>query len=374
MQQTFMFKMSSDTPITISYSSLISGDSDHLLPSAFGPDSLGIIVVSNLPSEFAELRSKALSGAGYLARLEKEKLESLEDPENHYLNGFSLGKERLRSGKPDMLKGSFYANCSFYNENENDDNTAYLEKYKDFTAYTASAVWPKENDLPHFKENVQKLCKLMIQITEDVARAIDRLFGSNGSLHFEGYQDGYLQHIVSTSKTTKARLLHYYPPSPDAKLNSESDDSWCGEHFDFSSLTALTSAQFVDESDPENVKLLSGPDALLDSNIPLKELDSSPDPTSGLYIKSRSGKVVQVKIPRDCLAFQTGSALQEVTENKFKAVPHYVKGVGADIGEKGKYVARNTLAVFCQPSLNESVGPNYVDFADYSKQILKSIH
>jgi hypothetical protein len=31
-------------------------------------------------------------------------------------------------------------------------------------------------------------------------------------------------------------------------------------------------------------------------------------------------------IPKDCLAFQTGEALQLITRGKFMAVPHFVKG------------------------------------------------
>ena len=38
----------------------------------------------------------------------------------------------------------------------------------------------------------------------------------------------------------------------------------------------------------------------------LNELDLSPDPDAGLYIRARSGKIVKVAIPKQCLAFQTG--------------------------------------------------------------------
>jgi len=39
---------------------------------------------------------------------------------------------------------------------------------------------------------------------------------------------------------------------------------------------------------------------------PLDELESSPDPEAGLYIRARSGQIVKVTIPQTCLAFQTG--------------------------------------------------------------------
>ena len=57
---------------------------------------------------------------------------------------------------------------------------------------------------------------------------------------------------------------------------------------------------FVDETnitlDPLNFKIFD-------------ELESSPDPDAGLYIRARSGKMVKVAIPKHCLAFQTGEGL-----------------------------------------------------------------
>jgi hypothetical protein len=64
--------------------------------------------------------------------------------------------------------------------------------------------------------------------------------------------------------------------------------------------SGLTPAMFVDESnvvlDPLNFKILD-------------ELESSPDPNAGLYIRARSGKIVKVVIPKHCLAFQTGEGM-----------------------------------------------------------------
>ena len=44
------------------------------LEEAFGPSSLGIIIVKDLPSRFVELRHKLLSYASYLANLPSEEL------------------------------------------------------------------------------------------------------------------------------------------------------------------------------------------------------------------------------------------------------------------------------------------------------------
>jgi hypothetical protein len=52
-------------------------------------------------------------------------------------------------------------------------------------------------------------------------------------------------------------------------------------------------------------------DATLDSlNFKiLDELETSPDPNAGLYIRARSGKIVKVVMPKHCLAFQTGEGM-----------------------------------------------------------------
>lgn len=44
------------------------------LQEAFGPESLGILVVKDVPSEFADLRRRALSYASYLGNLPKAEL------------------------------------------------------------------------------------------------------------------------------------------------------------------------------------------------------------------------------------------------------------------------------------------------------------
>ena len=41
----------------------------------------------------------------------------------------------------------------------------------------------------------------------------------------------------------------------------------------------------------------------------LDELEASPDPDAGLYIRARSGKIVKAVIPKYCLAFQTGEGI-----------------------------------------------------------------
>jgi isopenicillin N synthase-like dioxygenase len=241
------------------------------------------------------------------------------------------------------------------------------EKYPTFPEYTAPNVWPSEELLPGFEATFRELCTLIIDIAALVARACDKYAESN----IEGYQKGFLEHVVKTSVSTKARLLHYFPsPESDSSASTESsdagssgdEDDWCATHVDHGCLTGLTSAMFIDE---ETHAPQTGP-----SFQPLKELDRSPDPKAGLYIHSRTGQTVKVSIPRDCLAFQTGEALEIITKGKFKAVPHFVRGAGAGIGGK---VARNTLAVFTQPNLWEKVDEKR-DFAAFAREIVEKNH
>lgn len=161
--------------------------------------------------------------------------------------------------------------------------------------------------------------------------------------------EGCLKHLVKTSTCSKARLLHYFPDDGNTTTDDDDseDDSWCGEHLDHSCITGLTSALYMNDTG--------------EFVYPGNSSDS------GLYIKSRHGEIVKVNIPEDCLAFQSGSTLQEVSRGHFKAVPHYVKGA------KEKGLCRNTLAVFMQPDLNEMVNDSE-NFSQYASRILQQNH
>ncbi|KAF2751214.1 Clavaminate synthase-like protein [Sporormia fimetaria CBS 119925] len=326
------------------------------LEEAFGPESLGIIVVKDLPEKFHTLRHKLLSYASALGNLPEEELNKLESPASKWLVGWSCGKETLKDGRYDTLKGSYYVNCA---PGFDAQQKTVAEKYPSFPEYTAPNVWPSKDLLPGFEATFKELCTLIIDIAALVARACDKYALAN----IQGYEKGYLEHVVKTSVSTKARLLHYFP-SPDSSSTDESkdEDDWCATHLDHGCLTGLTSAMFVDEA--------LHPPRTGSSFSPLQELDRSPDPKAGLYIHSRTGATTKVAIPRDCLAFQTGEALEIITHGKFKAVPHFVRGAGPGLGGK---VARNTLAVFTQPNLWEKVDGRR-DFAAFAKEIVEKNH
>jgi isopenicillin N synthase-like dioxygenase len=169
---------------------------------------------------------------------------------------------------------------------------------------------------------------------------------------------------VRTSSASKARLLHYFPPPAEAFGTAPTaEDDWCATHLDHGCLTGLTSAAFIDEADQE-------PRIADSAFAPLTELDGPPDPRAGLYIHSRAGDTVKVAIPRDCLAFQTGEALEVITRGQFRAVPHFVRGATMGLGGK---IARNTLAVFTQPNLWEMVDEKR-DFAAFAREIVEKNH
>lgn len=196
-----------------------------------------------------------------------------------------------------------------------------------------------------------------------MARACDRFAEAN----IEGYRTGYLQRVVEGSLTTKARLLHYFP-SEGKEGDGDDDDDWCATHIDHGCLTGLTSAMFLDEATSPPT-LPPPPPSSSSSSLPiLPELPTSPDPSAGLYIRSRTDTIVKVNIPKDCLAFQTGEALQLITQRKFRAVPHFVKGAKCPGG--GRRIARNTLAVFTQPNLGEEVEPG-LTFAEFARGVVK---
>ena len=282
--------------------------------------------------------------------------EKLESPASKWLVGWSCGKETLKDGRYDTLKGSYYVNCATGFEEQQE---SIAKRYPSFPEYTAPNVWPSQDLLPGFEETFRELCHLIIEIAALVARACDKY----AEAKIEGYKKGYLEHVVKTSVSTKARLLHYFPgPSLPTKATSGDEDDWCATHLDHGCLTGLTSAMFVDEE--------AQPPQTGSSFSLLDELDRSPDPKAGLYIHSRTGTVVKVGIPRDCLGFQTGEALEIITKGKFKAVPHFVRGAAAGAGGKA---ARNTLAVFTQPNLWEMVDERR-DFAAFAKEIVENNH
>ncbi|XP_028965897.1 uncharacterized protein [Malus domestica] len=99
------------TPVTISYSEL------------------------QVPG-YSSLRGNLLRLSPRLANLPEEVKKVLEDPHSRYNCGWSHGKEKLESGKPDTLKGSFYANPIL------DSPTTDESLIQRYPSYCGSNIWP----------------------------------------------------------------------------------------------------------------------------------------------------------------------------------------------------------------------------------------
>lgn len=276
------------------------------------------------------------------------------------------------------MKGSYYVNCAFYKGKDISKESGQLAA--EFPEFTSPNVWPAASTLRGFQETFEELCTLIIDTAVLVARACDRY----AAHYIEGYETGYLERVVNTSLVTKARLLHYFPPASISAPNGDNeathplhaaphawtetnDDSWCATHIDHGCLTGLTSAMYIDEAaSPPHLPSHHN----TSTPIPvLPFLAGPPDPNTGLYIHARDSTTTKVSIPADCLGFQTGEALQLITKGKFRAVPHFVRAGGG--WSDGKRVARNTLAVFTQPNLEEVVDREKgTTFGEFSGEVV----
>lgn len=92
----------------------------------------------------------------------------------------------------------------------------------------------------------------------------------------EEHRQNFLSDMVKSTRSLKARLLHYFPKA-DSSHEDEIQDSWCGWHLDHSCLTVLTAALYLDET-----------------SRPFQDLVVSDSDDSGLYIRNRGGKIVKV--------------------------------------------------------------------------------
>lgn len=86
-------------PITISFNDLLANNQEvpSKIQAALGSNEgcLGIIVISDLPSEFKELRERLFHLASKLATSSDEIKRDLERPDTHYLFGWSHGQEKM---------------------------------------------------------------------------------------------------------------------------------------------------------------------------------------------------------------------------------------------------------------------------------------
>ncbi|KAF9023407.1 Clavaminate synthase-like protein [Hymenopellis radicata] len=339
--------------VLVSYPTLVSAPETlgAAIEKAFGsgPECLGIIVVKDLPPAYVAQREKLLTLAYKFAHLAQAQREKYSDESSNYSFGWSHGKE-IMNGKPDVLKGSYYANPII------DVPSVSQELAEEWKEYYRPNIWPDPNEqgVEGFEEAFKDLGRFVFDTGCALAEACQPFALSR-------FSDATmsLPKLISTSQTTKARLLHYFPPSPDTPLHVDEDepvDSWCGFHLDHSLLTGLCSAMFLREGDAPGAPPTVVP---------------CPSSTSGLYIRNRGGELTKVSIPQDCLAFQTGEALELATGGKLRATPHCVRvgGSSQDIST----TSRETFALFMQPGTEELLSPTSVTFGQFSEEYSQTI-
>jgi isopenicillin N synthase-like dioxygenase len=314
------FLESNPDVVVVSYEDLVNGRNlSASLQAAFGESGLGLITISGVPN-VTELRQKMHHTAREFALLPDAIKEKYAHAKSKYNFGWSHGKEKFL-GKPDVAKGSYYANP--IHDDPFDNNQEFIDQYPSFAHPN---IWPTE-DFPQLEPIFKAMGGLVVEVGALLAEHCDRYVKS---IH-PSYPENLLSNTIRQSRTHKARMLHYFPrddvkDTPSVEDVNEGDlGSWCGWHNDHGSLTGLVPAMYFDKEGNEI---------------------SCPDPTAGLYVRTRVGRIVRASVPKDHLAFQMGECEQLLSGGVLQATPHCVRAAsGPDcIG-----MSRETLAVFMEP-------------------------
>ncbi|GAA0174703.1 oxidoreductase [Lithospermum erythrorhizon] len=279
--------------VTITYDQLKDRkvDLSQKIEDGFGPNGLGILSISDVPG-YSLLRKGLLRLAPRLAHLPDHVKNKLEDPDTRYNFGWSHGKEKLESGKPDTMKGSFYANPII---DIPTTNSSLIERYP---SYCGKNIWPHE-ELPELEAAFKSLGKLILDVGMLLAFHCDRYVLKQKKV----CQDEGLEMILLHSRCHKGRLLYYFPTQNSSDDHGLSMSSWCGWHTDHGSLTGLTCALFTRDT-------LETP---------------CPDSSAGLYIRTRTGEIVKVVYGEDEIAYQIGETTEILSRGQLCATPHCVR-------------------------------------------------
>lgn len=136
-------------------------------------------------------------------------------------------------------------------------------------------IWPTQ--LPDFEKVYMKLGNLVFNVGQEILEIL-----------------GFGFKELDIKMRCKTRML-YYQTSKKEDCNNE---LWCGKHKDHGLLTGLCPAMFYDIN--FNIIDMTGTDV-------------------GLIIRGKN-----VKIPKDCLAFQVGEVGQMLSNGEIKATEHWV--------------------------------------------------
>ncbi len=299
--------------VSIDYKDLVSNTNQTMkIMRAFGDDGLGAILITNIP-EFKQMKMKLLKLSKDFGQLPEAQQKPYESPETLYAFGWSRGKEKMRNGKPDFAKGSFYNNPIY------DEPTTDKELIKKYPSNYSKNIWPTEV-IPTMESHFKFVGHFMYHVGLKVLSSCDKYLQTL----IEDYPENHLHDIIENCKTYKARLLHYYE-QPESK--NKEQDAACGWHLDHGGLTLLTRAVYLDKD--------------------YNEVEE--DETAGLYIKDRQGNTHHGVIPENALLCQVGEILQILSGGYLQATPHCVKS------SKIKGVTRETFPVFIDCNVEQDI-------------------
>ena len=169
----------------LDYNDLINGkDCSEQIERAYGEHGCGILTVKNVPG-LVEARKRLLPLAKDFASLDEATKLKYENKETFYSFGWSHGKEKLQ-GKPDVSKGSYYANPQY------DEPTSDADLIKKYPAFLHPNIWPKE-DLPQLESAFKCLGQLIVDVGTLVAEQVymftvlctfDFISGNNTIINF----------------------------------------------------------------------------------------------------------------------------------------------------------------------------------------------
>ena len=277
--------------------------------SAFGPNGLGVLAVTNVPAALTAKRRRLLRLGQKLGTLPDDVLKKYERPELCYCAGWSRGREKFR-GQLDVAKGSWYANGL----HSHIDDASLRERYPESTT---EPQWPSPELLGDSLEDAfRDLSRDLHALSRHVLRRCDAV--AERALRKRGVAyETTLSEVVDRSRLHVGRLLHYFP--------RDASGTWCGWHNDNSIITALAPALFYDAAGSE---------------VPAP-------PGAGLTALSRSGAEHRVAPPRGSVLFQIGEAAQILTAGALMATPHAVQA-----GELAS-CSREAFALFVEPAWDE---------------------
>ena len=99
----------------INYEDLFkSHNINDIIKNAYGKDGLGILLIEDIPN-LMFLRENLLQSIKEFAELPENIKNKYVHDKSNYSVGWSHGKEKMKKGKADYKKGSFYAINSRYN-------------------------------------------------------------------------------------------------------------------------------------------------------------------------------------------------------------------------------------------------------------------